>query len=90
VPVVTRCGRRETGSARGQWRDFQDALAPATKRPAVAYDRLGFGRSTQRLERPPVSFVADEAVIFSSTTARTWYYAVRAIRAQCSYDFRYS
>ena len=47
-----------------QWRDFPDALARATNRPAVAYDRLGFGKSTQRSERPSVDFVADEAVRF--------------------------
>ena len=44
-----------------QWRDFPDALARATNRPVVAYDRLGFGRSTRRLERPSVDFVCEEA-----------------------------
>ena len=47
-----------------QWRDFPDALARATNRPAVAYDRLGFGKSSQRLERPSVDFVTEEAVRF--------------------------
>ena len=45
-----------------QWRDFPAALARATNRPAIAYDRLGFGRSTPRLQRPSVDFVSEEAV----------------------------
>ena len=47
-----------------QWRDFPDALTRATNRTAVAYDRLGFGRSTRRLERPSVDFVCEEAGSF--------------------------
>lgn len=47
-----------------QWRDFPDALVRATGRTAVAYDRLGFGKSTQRSERPSLDFVSDEAVRF--------------------------
>ena len=47
-----------------QWREFPDALARATDRPAVAYDRLGFGKSSPRLERPSVDFVSEEAVRF--------------------------
>ena len=47
-----------------QWRDFPAALARATHRPAVAYDRLGFGKSTSRWERPSVDFVSEEAVRF--------------------------
>jgi pimeloyl-ACP methyl ester carboxylesterase len=45
-----------------QWREFPDELARATKRAVIAYDRLGFGRSTPRLERPSVDFVCEEAV----------------------------
>ena len=47
-----------------QWREFPETLAAATKREVVAYDRLGFGRSTQRVGRPSVDFVLEEAVSF--------------------------
>lgn len=47
-----------------QWRDFPAALAATTDRPVIAYDRLGFGRSTHRAQRPSVDFVSDEAVTF--------------------------
>ena len=39
------------------WRDFPEALAKATTRDVIAYDRLGFGKSTPRLERPSAGFV---------------------------------
>jgi pimeloyl-ACP methyl ester carboxylesterase len=45
-----------------QWRDFPDALAAATATDVIAYDRLGFGRSSERLQRPSVDFVTEEAV----------------------------
>lgn len=32
----------------GLWRDFPEALAQRLERTVVAYDRLGFGRSTAR------------------------------------------
>jgi pimeloyl-ACP methyl ester carboxylesterase len=44
-----------------QWRDFPAALAQATRRHVVAYDRLGFGKSTQRIERPSADFIREEA-----------------------------
>jgi pimeloyl-ACP methyl ester carboxylesterase len=47
-----------------QWRDFPEALARATIREVIAYDRLGFGQSTSRSERPSVDFVTDEAARF--------------------------
>lgn len=47
-----------------QWRDFPEALADATRTEIIAYDRLGFGRSTARLLRPSVDFVTDEAVTY--------------------------
>jgi len=47
-----------------QWRDFPAALAAASGRQVLAYDRLGFGRSTARAERPSVDFVAEEAMSF--------------------------
>lgn len=43
------------------WRDFPAALCAATGRRVIAYDRLGFGRSDARTDRPPLDFVADEA-----------------------------
>jgi len=47
-----------------QWRDFPGALAGVTSREVIAYDRLGFGRSTPRLERPSVDFIGEEARTF--------------------------
>lgn len=43
------------------WRDFPERLAQATAREVVAYDRLGFGRSTPRTDAPRLDFIADEA-----------------------------
>jgi len=43
------------------WRDFPQALAAATGRQVIAYDRLGFGQSDPRRERPSLDFVAEEA-----------------------------
>jgi pimeloyl-ACP methyl ester carboxylesterase len=47
-----------------QWREFPAALAQATARPVVAYDRLGFGRSTRRSGSPTLSFIREEAEAF--------------------------
>jgi pimeloyl-ACP methyl ester carboxylesterase len=43
------------------WRDFPSQLSLATRRPVVAYDRLGFGKSNAHEEALPLSFIADEA-----------------------------
>jgi pimeloyl-ACP methyl ester carboxylesterase len=43
------------------WRDFPAALAEATGRRVVAYDRLGFGRSDAWHDPLPLDFIADEA-----------------------------
>lgn len=43
------------------WRDFPAALAAATGRRVLAYDRLGFGRSEARRGPLPLDFIADEA-----------------------------
>ena len=43
------------------WREFPAQLAAATGRRVIAYDRLGFGRSDARSERPSARFVAEEA-----------------------------
>ena len=53
-----------------QWRDFPDALARATTRQVIAYDRLGFGKSTQRRERPSVDFIDEEAETFFPAVQR--------------------
>ena len=44
-----------------QWKDFPSALAQATGRTVVAYDRLGFGRSDRLTAPPAPTFVEDEA-----------------------------
>lgn len=46
------------------WRDFPAALAEATGRRVVAYDRLGFGRSDAREGPMPLDFIAEEARSF--------------------------
>ncbi|HYG88904.1 MAG TPA: alpha/beta fold hydrolase [Azospirillum sp.] len=47
------------------WRDFPAALAAATGRRVIAYDRLGFGRSDPRADTlAPADFIADEARSF--------------------------
>ncbi|QQP94964.1 alpha/beta fold hydrolase [Lysobacter enzymogenes] len=43
------------------WRDFPAALAAATARDVVAYDRLGFGRSDPHPGRLDAGFIAAEA-----------------------------
>jgi len=44
-----------------QWREFPAALAAAAGREIIAYDRLGFGRSTARNAPPCVDFIEEEA-----------------------------
>jgi pimeloyl-ACP methyl ester carboxylesterase len=53
-----------------QWRDFPAALAQATGRPVVAYDRLGFGKSTPRIEPPSFDFIGEEAETFFPALCR--------------------
>lgn len=45
------------------WRDFPAALAHRLGRRVIAYDRLGFGRSSARLGAPSLDFIADEAQV---------------------------
>jgi pimeloyl-ACP methyl ester carboxylesterase len=47
-----------------QFRDFPHALARQAGRDVIAYDRLGFGRSTARTERPSLRFIREEAEVF--------------------------
>ncbi|HJV25947.1 MAG TPA: alpha/beta hydrolase [Aromatoleum sp.] len=46
------------------WRDFPANLSAATGRRAIAYDRLGFGKSDARTGRPALDFVAEEATAY--------------------------
>ncbi|MFV0438139.1 MAG: alpha/beta fold hydrolase [Desulfopila sp.] len=43
------------------WRDFPERLATTLSRCVIAYDRLGFGRSSPRLDRPSLHFIEEEA-----------------------------
>lgn len=43
------------------WRDFPAQLAQSLAREVVAYDRLGFGQSSERIESPSLRFVDEEA-----------------------------
>jgi pimeloyl-ACP methyl ester carboxylesterase len=47
-----------------QWRDFPKALAQSLKRPVIAYDRLGFGKSSARSGVPSTRFVEEEAEVY--------------------------
>jgi pimeloyl-ACP methyl ester carboxylesterase len=46
------------------WRGFPDSLAARLGRPVLAYDRLGFGRSSSRRDMPSHRFVSQEAEIW--------------------------
>jgi pimeloyl-ACP methyl ester carboxylesterase len=43
------------------WRDFPAILAEQLSRPVVAYDRLGFGRSSAQEQLPSADFIREEA-----------------------------
>ncbi|WP_349618201.1 alpha/beta fold hydrolase [Azotobacter salinestris] len=43
------------------WRGFPARLSASTGRKVIAYDRLGFGRSAPRRDRPTFAFIAEEA-----------------------------
>ncbi len=43
------------------WRDFPRLLADELSRPVIAYDRLGFGRSSARTALPSFDFINEEA-----------------------------
>jgi pimeloyl-ACP methyl ester carboxylesterase len=45
------------------WRQFPLSLATRLQRPVIAYDRLGFGRSTECRGLPSVDFVSEEATV---------------------------
>jgi pimeloyl-ACP methyl ester carboxylesterase len=46
------------------WRQFPKALALSLRHPVIAYDRLGYGRSSERYDAPVVRFVHEEAEIY--------------------------
>jgi pimeloyl-ACP methyl ester carboxylesterase len=46
------------------WRQFPALLAGKLGRPVIAYDRLGFGRSSARTELPSLRFIAEETETF--------------------------
>jgi len=46
------------------WRGFPELLARKLKRNVIAYDRLGFGKSSARQEIPSVNFIEEQASIF--------------------------
>ena len=43
------------------WRDFPKELCQKTGRTVIAYDRLGFGRSSLRSEQVPIDFIQEES-----------------------------
>lgn len=53
------------------WKDFPAALAAKTSRTVIAYDRLGFGQSSQRTQPPSQNFINEEAQIYFPAIART-------------------
>lgn len=52
------------------WRDFPNLLARAVQRPVIAYDRLGFGRSSARHEPPSLRFIDEEAELYFPAVRR--------------------
>ena len=52
------------------WRDFPALLAATLSRRVIAYDRLGFGKSSPRAGLPSVDFIGEEARIHFPQIAR--------------------
>jgi len=48
------------------WRDFPERLAQATGREVIAYDRLGYGRSSPYPGPQPTRFIEEEAETFAA------------------------
>lgn len=46
-----------------QWKDFPEKLAIETRRSVIAYDRVGFGKSTGATKRVKTDFIFDEAQV---------------------------
>ncbi len=49
------------------WRNFPELLSEATKRPVIAYDRPGFGKSHELYAPLSADFIADESAITFQT-----------------------
>lgn len=52
------------------WRDFPEQLARSLQRPVIAYDRLGFGRSSARDAAPSAAFIQEEADVYFPAICR--------------------
>ena len=52
------------------WRDFPALLSITLSRRVIAYDRLGFGKSSPRAELPSVDFIGEEARVYFPQIAR--------------------
>ena len=52
------------------WRGFPEKLALALNCSVIAYDRLGFGKSTARTELPSPDFIREEAEIYFPAIAQ--------------------
>jgi pimeloyl-ACP methyl ester carboxylesterase len=52
------------------WHDFPAALAEASARTVIAYDRLGFGKSSPRDTLPGTQFILEEAQIYFPAVAQ--------------------
>lgn len=48
------------------WRDFPEKLSLKLNRTVIAYDRLGFGKSSERFEPPSLEFIQEEAQIIET------------------------
>src|SRR5438105_13249176 len=46
------------------WRDFPAVLAHTLGQTIIAYDRLGFGRSSARTDEPSPDFIREEADVY--------------------------
>ncbi|MEK2690809.1 alpha/beta fold hydrolase [Bdellovibrio sp. GT3] len=47
-----------------QWRSFPEQLAERLSCPVIAYDRMGFGKSTARSALPSQRFIEEEATVY--------------------------
>lgn len=50
------------------WRDFPENLSNHLNRTVVAYDRLGFGKSSERIAQLVLGFIEDEARVVAKLT----------------------
>lgn len=50
------------------WRDFPEKLSQHLNRTVIAYDRLGFGQSSERIAPPSNGFIEEESKIIAKIT----------------------